>query len=93
MKYFVYALALLAYGTPGFAQEENVLQQLLKGTDDSLLQEVLRHPEQFQLQVIYTQINRDADNTPSPAEQESPALPYSRARQNQSPRLPGEWRC
>ena len=65
MKYFVYALALLAYGTPGFAQEENVLQQLLKGTDDSLLQEVLRHPEQFQLQVIYTQINRDADNTPS----------------------------
>ena len=45
--------------------QENILQELLGNSSDSLLGEVLRHPEQFQLQLIYTRIDRDEDNRPS----------------------------
>ena len=62
MKYILVALALAG---SIFAQaQENVLEQLLSSTSDSLLREVLRQPEQFQLQVIYTRIDRDAGNLP-----------------------------
>ncbi|MCO6486921.1 MAG: serine hydrolase [Phaeodactylibacter sp.] len=45
--------------------QENILRQLLENSADSLLQEVLNRPEQYQLQLIYTQIDRDAANKPS----------------------------
>ena len=64
MKHTLLTLALMAYCSLAFTQE-NVLQQLLERAEDSLLQEVLAHPEQFQLQLIYTRIDRDADNRPT----------------------------
>ena len=64
MKHPLLTLALMAYCSLAFTQE-NVLQQLLERAEDSLLQEVLAHPEQFQLQLIYTRIDRDADNRPT----------------------------
>lgn len=62
MKYLLLILAL-AVASLATAQD-NVLQALLDNSTDSLLQEVLRRPEQFQLQAIYTQVNRDAENQP-----------------------------
>ena len=41
------------------------LEGFLKNANDNQLNEILRKPEQFQLQLIYTQIDRDNDNTPS----------------------------
>ncbi len=61
-------IALLAAALSCFLAvhaQENILQQLLENSGDSLVREVLRQPGQFQLQVIYTRIDRDADNHPS----------------------------
>lgn len=62
MKHLLLTLPLMI--TSLAAAQENALQELLAHTADSLLQEVLRRPEQFQLQVIYTQVSRDAENRP-----------------------------
>lgn len=60
-----YRLLILALAVASLATaQDNVLQALLDNSTDSLLQEVLRRPEQFQLQAIYTQVNRDAENQP-----------------------------
>lgn len=64
MKYTLLALAVTMCSATAFTQE-NILRQLLENSADSLLQEVLRRPEQYQLQMIYTQIDRDVDNRPS----------------------------
>ncbi len=58
---FAFAAAL---GLAAHAQE-NLLAQLLRQSGDSLLEQVLRHSQEHQLQLIYTQIDRDADNRPS----------------------------
>ena len=42
-----------------------LVKELLMDNRDSLLQHVLRHPESYKLQFIYTQINRDSRNQPS----------------------------
>lgn len=65
MKNLFFVLSFLAYNSIAFTQENNVLRQLLGSSEDSLLKEVLARPEQFQLQLIYTQINRDANNNPA----------------------------
>ncbi len=44
---------------------DNWLQALLARSKDSLMQEVLKHPEVYRYQIIYTQINRDRKNRPS----------------------------
>lgn len=60
-----YRLLILALAVASLATaQDNVLQELLDNSTDSLLQEVLRRPEQFQLQAIYTQVDRDAENQP-----------------------------
>jgi hypothetical protein len=52
---------------PGFGQARTdaFLVDLLKKNDNPLFQEVLRHPDTYRLQIIYTQINRDKKNKPS----------------------------
>jgi hypothetical protein len=40
------------------------LQQLLTSQAPPLLQKVLNHPDSFQYQIIYTEINRDKSNAP-----------------------------
>ena len=49
-----------------FTQEKTDpwLQQLLLTNASSLLQHVLNHPDSFQYQIIYTEINRDKRNHP-----------------------------
>ncbi|MEO1258324.1 MAG: serine hydrolase [Bacteroidota bacterium] len=44
--------------------QENILQQLLQ-ENKSQFADVLDRPEQYDVQIIYTQINRDEKNTPS----------------------------
>jgi hypothetical protein len=51
----------------GYAQnsaKENVLERLLKSRPD-LFGEILKNPQKYEVQLIYTQINRNAKNQPS----------------------------
>ncbi|HMQ50208.1 MAG TPA: serine hydrolase [Saprospiraceae bacterium] len=67
MKIFLpLAFAVLSFGgfTPLKAQE-NLLEKLIHFSSDSLLQAVIAQPETYQLQVIYTQIDRDENQVPA----------------------------
>jgi hypothetical protein len=55
---------LISAGFTAVAQH-GFIDVLLRNANDSQLEEVMRRPEQFQLQVIYTQIDRDENNVPS----------------------------
>jgi hypothetical protein len=43
---------------------DTLLQNILQKNKDSLFQQVINHPNAYRLQIIYTQINRDKNNTP-----------------------------
>lgn len=63
-KIFLFAFLLCALF--GFSQSNSaLLQKLLRDSGDSTLQAVMAAPEKFQLQLIYTQIDRDEDNHPA----------------------------
>lgn len=49
----------------GQPRTDPLLRQLLTENPDSVFQEVIRHPEPYRLQIIYTQIDRDRRNKPS----------------------------
>lgn len=60
-------LSLLFFIHPHlFAQEKTDiwLQQLLESKASPLLQHILKNPDSFQYQIIYTEINRDKQNIP-----------------------------
>ncbi|MGV3589587.1 MAG: serine hydrolase [Adhaeribacter sp.] len=57
---FVFILA----GNNVQAQKRNLVEQILRQTSDSLLQEIVVHPDKYQVQILYTQINRDKNNFP-----------------------------
>jgi hypothetical protein len=58
--------AFLCSGPWGLSQPDSaLLQKLLRNSGDSTLQAVMAAPETFQLQLIYTQIDRDEDNQPA----------------------------
>ena len=44
---------------------DSLLDKILKSNKDSLMQHILRHKEKYRVQIIYTQIDRDAFNRPS----------------------------
>lgn len=46
-------------------KDKKMLERLLRKQDDSLLNAVLRKPEKYHLQIIYTQIDRDEENRAS----------------------------
>ena len=50
-----------------FAQSktDSFLQNILLQNEDTFYQKIITHPEQYCLQIIYTQINRDKHNKPS----------------------------
>jgi hypothetical protein len=64
MKKIILLACATTFGLGALAQQ-NLLAELLRQSGDSLLEQVLRQPLQHQLQVIYTQIDRDAANRPS----------------------------
>ena len=41
------------------------LKNILENNKDTLFQKVLSNPNEYRLQIIYTQINRDKNNKPS----------------------------
>ncbi|MCG8328448.1 MAG: class A beta-lactamase-related serine hydrolase [Chitinophagales bacterium] len=63
MKSFLFSVFVLFAGH--LASQDVLLESLLHSASDNQLEEVMRKPEQFQLQLIYTQIDRDENNHPS----------------------------
>ena len=47
------------------ARTDHLLRGMLLSSHSELLNTILTHPDSFRLQIIYTQINRDAHNVPS----------------------------
>ena len=59
---------LVLFGGPlisaGQYKNDRLLEDILASNDDSLYREVLRNPDKYRYQIIYTQINRDNRNEP-----------------------------
>lgn len=64
-KLFLSAFLLAAVCCYGQPRTDAFLANLLSGNKNSIFQEVIRHPDTYRLQIIYTQINRDKYNRPS----------------------------
>lgn len=58
----VFCTASLAYCQP---KTDAFLAQLLAKNTHPIFREVIQHPEKYRLQIIYTQIDRDKNNTPT----------------------------
>ena len=67
MQRFFTCFLLLTGFLPANAQSgtDKLLTDIFASVPDSLFQSVIRHPERYRVQVIYTQINRDKKNVPS----------------------------
>jgi hypothetical protein len=54
-------------GTTGYGQSRTdaLLTSLFSGNQHPVFQEVIRHPETYRLQIIYTRIDRDKNNVPT----------------------------
>ena len=63
---FVLTISLLSYTkTNGQTKTDPLLKEILSGIQDSTTKSVLKNPDQFRVQIIYTQINRDKKGKPS----------------------------
>jgi hypothetical protein len=49
----------------GQPRTDKTLVDILNQNQNTLYQKVLQHPQEYRLQIIYTQINRDKNNVPS----------------------------
>ncbi len=47
------------------ANDQNFIYQLLAEQNNTVVNEVINHPSRYELQILYTQINRDSANHPS----------------------------
>ncbi|QMW03574.1 serine hydrolase [Spirosoma foliorum] len=67
MKHFILFLVQYCLLTSSFGQSrtDSFLTNLFSANKNPVFQEVLKHPETYRLQIIYTQINRDKANRPS----------------------------
>jgi len=63
-KTFLILLLFVFYTARSQPKTDSFLQNILSKNKDSLFQKVLSDPEYYRLQIIYTQINRDKNNTP-----------------------------
>ncbi len=50
---------------PAQPKTDTLLHNILLRSDSELLKQIISQPDTFRLQIIYTQINRDANNAPS----------------------------
>jgi len=62
LLFFLLAFAISANTQP---RTDALLQNILSKNKDTIFQKVLTDPNNYRLQIIYTQINRDKNNTPS----------------------------
>jgi len=67
MRHQILIFLLLICSITSIAQPrtDKLLENIFAGEKDSLFQSVIRHPEIYRYQIIYTQINRDKNNIPS----------------------------
>lgn len=67
MHYLTLFLSLCLLPIQGYAQPRTdaLLSDLLATNQHPVFREVIKHPENYRLQIIYTQIDRDATNKPS----------------------------
>src|SRR4051812_22863113 len=67
MNKLLVCLAACLAATIGYAQPRTspLLTNLFAKNQNPVFQEVIRHPEVYRLQIIYTQINRDKNNVPT----------------------------
>ncbi|MBC3783729.1 serine hydrolase [Spirosoma utsteinense] len=63
--YFTCLLSLCLSASYGQARTDAYLTKLFQKNQHPIFQEVIRHPDQYRLQIIYTQINRDKANRPT----------------------------
>ncbi|ADB39523.1 serine hydrolase [Spirosoma linguale] len=63
----LYIWLFLGLSTTAFAQPrtDGFLKNVLSKNSHPVFQEVINHPEDYRLQIIYTKIDRDKHNTPS----------------------------
>lgn len=58
-------LALVIGCTPNFNKDQNVLTQLLNKSEDSLIQKIYSNKAIHEIQILYTQIERDSEGNPT----------------------------
>ncbi|MDJ1466305.1 serine hydrolase [Xanthocytophaga flava] len=56
---------LIASVCLGQVQTDNFLKKLFTKNTDAIFQQVIQHPQEYRLQIIYTRIDRDKHNAPS----------------------------
>src|SRR5690348_5370502 len=63
----LFCIILLAtmFGINAQPKTDAFLKNILESNKDTLFQKVLCSPNEYRLQIIYTQINRDKNNKPS----------------------------
>ncbi|TMI61780.1 MAG: serine hydrolase [Bacteroidetes bacterium] len=64
-KYLIISLLLVSSGVHAQPKTDALLKNILAAEPDSLLQSVLKNPDIYRYQIIYTEINRDKKNKPS----------------------------
>lgn len=64
-KWLIGGLSIWFSLSYGQARTDEFLIKLLSANQNPIFREVLRHPETYRLQIIYTQINRDKANAPT----------------------------
>lgn len=64
-KIFLISLLFICIASNAQLKNDPLLKEILDQSSDSLLKEVLKNPEEYRYQIIYTQINRDKKNIPS----------------------------
>ncbi|SFQ43870.1 hypothetical protein [Parafilimonas terrae] len=64
-KIFLFIFITVSCALHAQHKTDVLLQRILLKNTDSLFQAVLSHPDEYRLQIIYTQINRDKNNKPS----------------------------
>src|SRR5688572_5259042 len=64
-QFFIPLALLIYYGTMAQPKTDLFLKDLLESNKHPLYQQVLQNPGTYRLQIIYTQIDRDAQNKPT----------------------------
>jgi Beta-lactamase enzyme family len=66
MRIFLLLLFQLSFLSQGFSQfrTDSLLITILRADTSSAMQKIIQHPEGYRVQLIYTQIDRDANNRP-----------------------------
>jgi hypothetical protein len=66
---FIFFFFIVVLATPGTSVQaqnrKNLVEQILRNASDSLLQQIVQQPNKYQVQILYTQINRDKNNFPT----------------------------